>query len=144
MNLIFILWFIARLPNWLEAPFWIQIWNGICEITGISLHEHSIYEFLLQQNALTCTCFSLNKLHFCCNEKLMIVRRDFFLWRWRNMYTTHQKSRHPHSDSSPTFPLCLHASMWSYRMSCAFDAHILSINICYLCPSWLPNKWQWL
>jgi hypothetical protein len=44
-----------------------------------SFYKHSIYEYLLQQNMLICTYFSLNELHFHYNKQLIVLRSFLFV-----------------------------------------------------------------
>jgi hypothetical protein len=42
------------------------------------LYEHPIYEFLLQESVLICTCFWHNEFHFCYNKQFTFIRSFFF------------------------------------------------------------------
>lgn len=92
----------------------------------------NLYQFFTEW-----TSFSLQWMTYTCKKYFCKGRETYTqrIGRWGEMdIPTHISS---------TFPFSPHALLWSYRISCAFDAYILSTNACYLYPSWQQNKLKW-
>jgi hypothetical protein len=107
--------------KWMQVQAFLFLWTLNLRISATMKH-------------VNLTCFSLYKLHFHNNDRLSFIR-SLLCWRQRIVHAACEKvgrSRYPHPHASPTFPVCLHASLL-YRISCALDANVLSINIYVTC-----------